>query len=140
MSDVEEARNRLREWAYYFRDRPIKGKAGSAEGNWRSPQVWEAQKPKPVVSLLRAIETQGYLQQLPKPNFRALTFRYCWPWLPVGIPLRHLTRRVGYRVNLRTYEELVTIGEYRLASLLYKAPEVAYSPPPSTGARRVFTV
>lgn len=140
MSDVEEARNRLREWAYYFRDRPIKGKAGSAEGNWRSPQVWDPPNPKPVVSLLRAIETQGYLQQLPTPNHRALSWRYAYPWLPLGIPLRSLSRRLGYRVNLRTYEELVTIGEYRLASLLYKSPEDAYSPPPSTGARRVFTV
>lgn len=141
MSDVEEARARLREWAYYFRDRPTKGKAGSAEGNWRSPQVWEAQKPKPVVSLLRAIETQGLLQELPKPNHRALAWRYCYPWLPLGIPLRSLSRRLGYRITLRVYDDLVTLGEYRLAALLDRRESVVYSPPPLAGAaRRVFTV
>lgn len=141
MADVEEARSRLREWAYYFRDRPTKGKAGSAEGNWRSPQVWEAQKPKPVVSLLRAIETQGLLKQLPTPNHRALAWRFAYPWLPLSIPLRHLSRRLGHRVNLKEYDELVQIGEYRLAVLIDTQQEVLYSPPPLAGAaRRVFTV
>lgn len=140
MADVEEARARLREWAYYYRDRPIKGKAGSAEGNWRSPQIWEAQKPKPVVSLLRAIETQGLLQELPIPNHRALCWRFCYPWIPLGVPLRHLSRRLGYRVNLKEYDFLVERGEYRLALLIDTRAEVLYSPPPSSGARRVVTL
>lgn len=141
MSDVEEARNRLREWAYYFRDRPINGKAGSAEGNWRSPQIWDPPNPRPVVSLLRAIETQGLLQELPTPNHRALAWRYAYPWLPLGIPLRSLSRRLGYRITLRVYEDLVTLGEYRLAALIDTRAGMAYSPPPLAGAaRRVFTV
>ncbi len=140
MVDLDEARERLREWAYFFRDRARKGRAFSAEGNWRSPQVWDPPKPRPAHDQRRAIRTQEILQGIPKPNYRAVTYRYCWPWLPIGIPLRHLRRRLGYTVTLREYEHLVLLGEYAVADALSKIPDLVYSPPPSSGARRVATL
>jgi len=116
--DLEHARERLREWAWFFRDRARKSMCGSAEKAWRSPQCWEAPAPRPAFSQLRAIETQALLQRIPVPNHRALCWRYAYPFLPLGIPLRNLSRRLGYRVSLRQYEELVAIGEYRLTALL----------------------
>lgn len=116
--DLDETRRRLRGWACHYRDRARQGSAGSAERKWLSPQCWESPQPRPVFPFLEAVETQRLLQQLPTPNFRALTFRYCWPWLPVGIPLRHLSRRLGYRVTLKIYDELVRIGEHRLAAII----------------------
>jgi len=116
--DLEEARARLREWAYVYRDRAKRGKAASAEGRWRSPQVWETQKPRPLVVERQADATQEILQTIPVPNYRAITFRYCWPWLPLGIALRHLKRRLGYAVTLRDYEHLVILGEYAVAHAL----------------------
>lgn len=140
MTDLDEVRTRLREWAYFFRDRARKGHAGSAEGNWRSPQVWESPKPRPVHDPRRAAHTQDLLQRLPTPNHRALCWRYAYPWLPLGIPLRSLSRRLGYRVNLKQYDELVVLGEYRMAALLDSGIETLYSPPPLAGRGRVFTV
>ncbi len=116
--DLEHTRERLREWARYFRDRARKGEAGSAERLWRSPQCWEAPAPRPVLDVQRAIRTQLLLQQLPHQYHRALGWRYTVPWLPLGIPLRALSRRLGYRVSPREYDELVAIGEHRLAVLL----------------------
>jgi hypothetical protein len=86
---------------------------------WRSPQCWDAPQPKPAHDFRRAVQTHDLLRDhVPVPNVRALTYRYCWPWLPLGIPLRHLTRRLGYRIGPREYEQLVAIGEYRIAVLL----------------------
>jgi hypothetical protein len=135
MVDVEHARERLREWAWFHRDRPRKGQAGSAERFWRSPQCWEAPQPRPAFSLLRAIETQGLLQRLPVPNHRALCFRYAYPFLPIGIPLRHLSRRLGYRVNAQVYADLVAIGEHRLAVLIETSPHQPAVLRPGASAR-----
>ena len=141
MSDVEEARRRLREWAYFFRDRATKNRTWSAEGAWRSPQCWEAEKPRPAYDLRSAVATLQILKtQIPKPNFRALTWRYCYPFLPLGIPLRSLSRRLGHRVNLKEYEELILFGEYRLAVALYNQMTTEYSAQPSGRGRRAFTV
>lgn len=117
-ADIEEARYCLREWAYYFRDRRRRLRTGSAEGAWRSPQCWYPVAPKPDYSLLRAIQTWSILRGLPVMNYRALTWRFCYPQLPLGIPLRALSRRAGYRINQREYENLVTLGEIRVAVAL----------------------
>src|SRR5262245_54781340 len=125
-ADIDEARARLREWAHFFRDVARRSRSFSAEGAWRSPQVWEAQKPKPAYDPKRALTTWLLLREVDTPPgpqgkcpyYRALTWRYCYPWLPVGIPLRSLSRRLGYKINLRTYDELVYVGEIRLSRLL----------------------
>lgn len=140
MVDLDEARERLREWAYFFRDRARKGRAFSAEGNWRSPQVWDPPKPRPAHDPKRASATWGLLREIPVPQYRALTFRYCWPWLPIAIPIRHLSRRLDYRVNQKDYEHLVLLGEYAVAAALSTNADLVYSPPPSSGARRVVTL
>jgi hypothetical protein len=131
-ADLDEARERLKEWACHYRDRARQGIAGSAEGSWRSPQIWEAPRPRPVADFRRAVETHALLRdRVPTPNFRALTFRYCWPWLPVGIALMHLTRRVGYCVTMRIYEDLLAIGEHRLAAAI----DVEEEKQPARGGR-----
>jgi hypothetical protein len=117
-TDLETVRERLREWARYFRDRAKQGQSGSAEGLWRSPQVWESPNPRPVLDVQRAIRTQLLLQQLPHQYHRALSWRFVAPCLPVGIALRHLSRRLGPRIGPKEYDELVVLGEYRLAALI----------------------
>lgn len=53
------------------------------------------------------------------------------------IPLRSLSRRLGYKVALREYEELVSIGEYRLAVLIAEArPAPLVVPGKKSGACR----
>lgn len=118
MIDLEEARGRLREWAYVFRDRRTKGQAGSAEGMWRSPQVWDPPAPRATIQERQAYATHEVLRAIPVPSYRVLTWRYCAPWVPVAIPLRHLSRRLGYRVTLKDYEELILLGEYAVAAKL----------------------
>lgn len=122
MIDLETTRERLREWAIVFRDRHRKGSAGSAERAWRSPQVWEAPEPRKLVDVLRAGRTQDLLQRLPVVNHHAIKWRYVAPWLPQGIALRDLSRRAGYKVTPPLYQELVYLGECRLAVLLDREP------------------
>ncbi len=144
MLDLEEARDRLREWAFYFRDVRRKGKAGSAEGNWRSPQVWETPKPRPAFDLRRALHTWELIRALPSPGYRVLTARYCYPFVPIHLTLRLLSRRVHpfthKRITLKEYEELVAIAEHRLAAALYNEEVLTYSPRPTSGASRAITV
>lgn len=146
--DLDEARYRLREWAYYHRDRARKHKAGSAEGNWRSPQIWYPEEPKPGYDQLQAIKTHEILKdrnRIPTLQYRALTWRYCYPFVPIHIALRWLSRRTNTfpggpirRVNLKEYQELVTIGEMRFAAaLFYTQEEKGYSPTPSGHSRAI---
>jgi len=117
-ADVEEARHRLREWAFYFRDQLRRSSCGSLERNWRSPQCWTVAEPKPDYDFLTAVATHAVLQSIETANFRALTWRYCYPRLALGIPLRMLSKRLGYRLTLRDFDELVAIGEHRVAAKL----------------------
>lgn len=117
-----------------------RGRAFSAEGNSRSPQVWDPPKPRPAHDPRRASATWGLLRAIPTAQYRAITWRYCFPWLPVAIPLRSLSRRLDYRVTLREYEHLVLLGEYAVAAALSENADLVYSPPPSSGARRVVTL
>jgi len=127
LTDLETTRELLREWGWWAKDRRRRLRTGSAEGNWRSPQVWHPVEPRPAYSLLRAIKTWHMLRRLPTMNYRALTWRYCYPHVQVHIALRALSRRAGYRVNQRSYEDLVKLGEYKLAYLLEKETERVYS-------------
>lgn len=127
--DLDETRRLLREWAAFFRDRPKRWRTFSAEGNWRSPQIWEPQQPRPDFHELRALETWWHLRAIPTPYYRALTWRYCYPWLPIGIPLRALKRRLGYTITLKEYDQLVQNGEYALAVRLYNESNATYSAP-----------
>lgn len=131
--DLENARERLREWARVYRDTRKRGQAGSAESKYLSPQCWEAPEPRAPLDVRRAHATHALLKQLPSPNFRALTFRYCWPWLPVAIPLRHLSRRLGYRINLTVYDDLIAIGEHRLAVVIDASQAKWATPRPWSG-------
>ena len=135
-ADLDETRLMLREWAWYFRDRHRTSRTFSAEGNWRSPQVWQSPPPRPDYEPRRAMRTWDLLRSIDHPPapigkapyYRALTWRYCYPTLAVGIPLRALGRRLGYKVNLRAFDDLVSIGEFRLAHALYIDRVSGYTP------------
>lgn len=144
---IEETRFRLREWGALYRDSPERIRTGSAEGNWRSPQVWNPIKPRQPYDEIRARETWAVLQQIdppgreevrPAPLYRALTWRYCYSFLPQGIALRALRRRLGYRVSPRDFDDLVAAGENAVLERLYPSAGVGYSARQFayTGARR----
>ena len=118
MIDLDEARGRLREWAFVFRDRRAKGRTKSAEGAWRSPQIWDPPRPRATVIERHAYATNEILRAIPVEQYRALTWRFCYPWLPVAIALRALSRRLDYRVTLRDYQHLIVVGEYSVAHAL----------------------
>lgn len=118
MIDLDEARGRLREWAYVFRDRRAKGRTKSAEGGWRSPQIWDPPRPRATIIERHAYATNEILRAIPVEQYRALTWRFCYPYTPVAVALRALSRRLDYRVTLRDYQHLIVLGEYAVAAKL----------------------
>jgi hypothetical protein len=136
MVDVEHARERLREWAAYFKDRHRQGSAGSAERRWRSPQIWYPPEPRPAHDFRRAVRTHELLRDhVPKMNFRAVTWKYCFGSAPVHIALRSLSRHANYRVTLAVYQDLTYFAECRLAVLIETGPHPTASLRPGAAAR-----
>jgi len=125
-ADVEEARERLREWAYYFKDKRHRIRAGSAEGAWRSPQIWDPPEARPVRYLVRALHTWSILLAIPRLQYRALTFWYAHPEQQLFVVLRTLSRYAGHRVTKKEFTELVQIGEFRVQFLLYNPENIGY--------------
>src|SRR3990167_8022401 len=96
MPDVDE---RLREWAYFFRDRRRFDSCRSIEHRFRrvfgegDPDGWgDLEKPapdnRPKPQLLRAIETHEALMTLPKTQKWAITYAFCYH--VTGLPVHFL--------------------------------------------------
>ncbi len=123
--DLTEVEERLWEWAFYFRDRKRLERCHSIEHMFRphsedfAKEGWgdmEAAPSKTVKNflLLRAIQTQEALMQLPKPQKWAITYRYCYPSLQRGLVLRMMKKWSGQRMNWKSYQEQLEIGLFRM--------------------------
>ena len=126
MPDVDE---RLREWAYFFRDRRRFDSCRSIEHRFRrvfgegDPDGWgDLEKPapdnRPKPQLLRAIETHEALMTLPKTQKWAITYAFCYPGLPRGLVLRCMRKWTGRPVTWRIYVEQIEIGRFRVRDIL----------------------
>jgi hypothetical protein len=130
-ADLEAAREALREWAWYYKDRKTRLRCGSIEKAYRSPQrdMWDPPEPRRDMNFhpLRAWRTWMHVRVLPSMCYRAITWRYCLNHLPLGMCLRSLSRATrrpdgsgGFKVNEQMYDEYVSRAEFRVAVALYK--------------------
>lgn len=124
--DLEQTDDRLREWAYHFRDRKKLEHCRSIEHRFRAQsedfarEGWGDMEAAPSVrlgrsySVLRAIETHEAIQELDRIYRWALTYSYCYPSLPRFVVLRCMRKFTGRRLNWRGYEEALDIARFRL--------------------------
>ena len=126
--DLPEIDGRLREWAFYFRDRRRLERCRSIENRYRptsedfAAEGWgdpdAAPKSKPNFVLLRALETHDAVMQLQKIQKWSITYAYCYPALPRGMVLRCMKKWVGRPVTWKVFVEQVEVGKYRVAAIL----------------------
>ena len=123
--DLSEIDERLREWAFFFRDRRRLESCRSIEHRFKphsddfASEGWgdmEAPPPerKPMYILARAVQTHEALMQLPKMQKWAITYHYCYPTLPKGLVLRVLRKWIGKPVTWKLYLEQVEVGRFRV--------------------------
>ena len=128
---LEEIDDRLKEWAVYFRDRSRLTTCGSAERLYKphsddyAIEGWGDLPPTPKApqkrSLLRAIEVNDALVQIPLVNRWALTYGYAYAHLPRFLVLRAMKRRTSRRMNWREFLDSVDIGRVRIWRVLEKS-------------------
>jgi len=125
-SDIEE---RLREWAFYFRDRRRLERCRSIEHRYKphgddyAKEGWGDNEaaptpPKQILNVLRVFETHEAVMQLSKIQKWSITYAYCYPSLPRGMVLRCMRKWVGRPVSWKVFVEQVEIGRYRVAAVL----------------------
>lgn len=126
--DLPEIDERLREWAFFFKDRKRLERCRSIEHRyrpnsedfategWGDPDAAPGRKPNFV--LLRAIETHEAVMQLPNVQKWSITYAYCYPALPKGMVLRCLKKWLGRPVTWKVFSEQVEIGRYRVAAII----------------------
>jgi hypothetical protein len=124
-SDIDE---RLREWAFFMRDRRRMESCRSIEHRYRpssedfAREGWgddeAAPTAKPNFVLLRALETHEAVMQLSKIQKWSITYAYCYPGLPRGMVLRCMKKWVGRQINWKTFQEQVEIGRFRVIACL----------------------
>jgi hypothetical protein len=125
--DLPEIEERLREWAIHFKDRRrmercrsiehrYQRKAGDEEG-WGDIEAAPI-APRVSVNVLRAIQTNEAIRQLPKMQAWSITYAYCYPHLPRGLVLRCLRKWIGKPVTWKVFIEQVEIGRFRVAAVL----------------------
>ena len=123
--DVEE---RLREWAYFFKDRRRREHCFSIEHRYRptsedfAREGWgdpdAAPTAKPNFFLSRALQTHEAVMQLQKVQKWSITYAYCYPSLPRGLVLRCMKKWTGRPVTWKVFIEQVEIGKYRVSAVL----------------------
>src|SRR5687768_13481450 len=122
--DLPEIEERLREWAFYFRDRRKLESCRSIEHRYRrmpgEDDGWgdedAAPAPRPNFILLRAFQTHEAVMQLSKVQKWSLTYAYCYPHLPKGMVLRCLKKWAGRQMTWKVFLEQIEIGRYRVAA------------------------
>lgn len=127
LSDVDE---RLREWAFFFRDIKARSHCASIEHKFRAtsedfgPNGWGDMESAPQVrrsslwSLREALKTHDAINGLDKPYKWALTYAFCYPSLPRFIVLRAMKRWTGRRLSWSGFCDLTDIARIRLAGPL----------------------
>ena len=149
---VEVVEPELRNWGVVFRDRRKLFRTASIEGLYRSPQRGhhepipgdQEERPKERPDVLLALETWMKLRDTlaptldiglkARPNLEYFALSYWYAFLirpgftglPIQIPLRHLSRRAGYRVDQQGYCQLVYLGKCKMAPVIYKWPGIGY--------------
>ena len=126
--DLPEIDERLKEWAFFFRDRRRREHCFSIEHRYRpssedyAREGWgdpdAAPHSKPTFILLRALQTHEAVMQLVKVQKWGITYTYCYPGLPRGMVLRVMKKWVGRPVTWKLFVEQVEIGKYRVAAIL----------------------
>jgi hypothetical protein len=124
--DLDLTDERLREWAWCFRDRRQLERCRSIESRYKATsedfaaEGWGDMDAAPSVrpgtsySILRAVETQEALQQLDRIYRWALTYAFCYPHLPRFVVLRCMKKFTGRRLSWSKYLEVCEIGRIRL--------------------------
>ena len=124
--DLEAVDERLREWAYYFRDRKSLERCRSIESRFKatsddfSTEGWGDMDSAPSVrpgasySLLRAVQTHEQIQALDKLYKWALTFGFCYPSQPRYLVLRFMKKYTGRRMTWTAFLEALDIARVRL--------------------------
>jgi len=125
LSEIEE---RLREWAFFMRDRRRLERCRSIEHRYRptsedfAREGWgdpdAAPSTKPAFFLNRALQTHEAVMKLPRIQKWTITYAYCYPHLPKGMVLRCVKKWVGKPVTWKLYCEQLEIGRYRVAAIL----------------------
>ena len=128
----EEVDERLREWAYFFRDRKRLERCQSIEHRYKphsddyAAEGWGDMETAPSVSparsyrLLRAIETHEVINQLDKKYKWALTYGYCFPSMEKYRVTRMMKKYTGLRITWNAYLEILDIGRMRVYALLVR--------------------
>lgn len=124
--DLGETDERLREWAFCFRDRHQLNRCRSLESRFRATSAdyavegWGDMEAAPSVrlgasySILRAESTEDEIQKLDRVYRWALTYAYCYPGLPRFVVLRCMKRFTGRKLNWKAFIETLDIARFRL--------------------------
>lgn len=122
----EEADQRLREWADYFRDRRRWLRCGSAEGRYKrfagdpDPEGWGEPESAPRAPerprdwVLRAIETNGVIVSLPRVQRWAVTYAYAYPNLPRFVVLRAMKKYAKRHLTWREYLDQADLARMKV--------------------------
>jgi len=128
----EEVDERLREWAYFFRDRRRLETCKSIEHRYRrssddaDPDGWGDMEsapqtsPAPSYRLLRALDTHEVIQGMEKKYKWALTYGYCYPSLPKHLVTRLMKKYTGLRLTWTAYLEVLDIARMRVYALSFR--------------------
>lgn len=129
----DETEQRLREWAWYFRDRRYRQQTcASAEkgyrrhsGDFEGDGVGEIVAPRQTTprgsySVLRAIQTGECISRsVDLPGRWALTYGYCYPGLPRHVVLSSMRRRTKHRINWGRFLDLLDAARVRVHTCLH---------------------
>lgn len=132
----EEVDERLREWAFYFRDRKSFESCKSIEHRYKphsddyAVEGWgdvetSPVPAKPAYQLLRALQTHEAIQKLQLVQRWAITYAFCYPSLPRFVVLRCMKKYVGRRLGWQAFMEQVDIGRMRLYAVTTFSAESA---------------
>jgi len=121
---IDEIDDRLKEWAFYFRDRRRLSSCGSAERLYRphsedyANEGWGDPPASPKApqrrSILRAIQVNDALVQLPLVNRWALTYGFAYAHLPRFIVLRCMKKYAKKKLTWQEFLDAVELGKVRL--------------------------
>jgi len=131
MIDLESVDERLREWAYFFRDRRQLNHCRSIEHRFRphsddfAAEGWGDMESAPQVNpgrsyaVLRALQTHDAIGQLPLVNKWAITYGFCYPYLPKFVVLRAMKKFTGRRINWKAFTEALDVGRCRVHTTVF---------------------
>lgn len=137
--DLESTDERLREWAFFFRDRRQFEHCRSIEHRFKAtsddfgPDGWGDEesapriKPKASYSLQRALSTHEVVQALRSIEKWAITYAFAYPGLPKFVVLRAMRKWTGRRLNWNAYLDLLDMGRFRVHSGISLTPRMISS-------------